>query len=123
MSTLPDIGGKQNNFIAFNKSNQNLPKTVLVVLFCICFRWVYLNLCNWMHINLSPPPPHTHVFMAQEIFSGVFLGQEVLADSCVYASGSQPTLVGGLIIFDRCKTCDCMTEIPLSAADDRVSVL
>lgn len=65
-----------------------------------------------------------HMFLwPKRFFSGVFLGQEVLADSCVYASGSQPTLVGGLIIFDRCKTCDCMTEIPLSAADDRVSVL
>lgn len=59
----------------------------------------------------------------EEIFQRGVFGQEVLADSCVYASGSQPTWGRGLIVFDRCETCDCMTGIPLSAADDRVSVL
>lgn len=61
--------------------------------------------------------------MAKDIFLWGVFGQEVWADSCVYASGSQPTLDGGLIVFDRCKTCDCTSEIPLSGADDRVSVL
>ena len=58
-----------------------------------------------------------------EILQGAVFGQKFLADSCVYASGSLPTLGRGLIVFDRCETCDCTTGIPLSAADDRVSVL
>lgn len=37
-------------------------------------------------------------------------------------AGPGPRCSTGLIGFDRCETCDCMTRIPASAADDRVSV-
>lgn len=38
-------------------------------------------------------------------------------------AGPGPRWSTGLIAFDRCETCDRMTRIPASAADDRVSVL
>lgn len=56
------------------------------------------------------------------LFSGgLFFRQEVLADSYVCASRSLPTVGRGLMVFDRCETCDCTTGIPLVAA--AVSVL
>lgn len=38
-------------------------------------------------------------------------------------AGPGPRWFAGLIVFDRCETCDRVAGIPVSAADDRVSVV
>lgn len=90
-----------------------------------CSTWSFCDLINFavpVVTKTFATDAYEPVF-SSEILQGAVFGQEFLADSCVYASGSLPTLGRGLIVFDRCETCDCMTGIPLSAADDRVSVL
>lgn len=78
-------------------------------LFCVTFHWI--SACFRYQLGSSRPS-------RLQCFGAGSLGWRSYVPA-----GPGPRWSTGLIAFDRCETCDRMTRIPASAADDRVPVL